>query len=88
MMLKLIDEWRLCFRFWSVRLSLIGSALLSGLFAFPEAMFQVWNLVPVELRAYLPDTLARWIPIVIIVLGVAARLIKQEGLRNAKRNES
>lgn len=79
---ELIEEWRVWWRLWSVRLSLIGSALLSAFFAFPDAMVQAWNMIPGELKAYIPAEYAKWIPVVIIVTGVFARIVKQKGLRN------
>lgn len=79
---ELIAEWRLFLKFWSVRLSLIGSALLSAFFVFPDAMVHVWNMIPVELKAYIPAECAKWIPVALIVSGVLARIVKQKGLRN------
>jgi hypothetical protein len=80
--LELIEEWKKAYRFWSVRLSLIGSAILSAFFAFPEAMIDVWNSIPGDLKTYFPAEWAKWIPIAIIIAGVLARLFKQKKLIN------
>ncbi len=79
---ELIEDWRECWRFWSVRLSLLGSALLSAFFAFPDAMIHAWNMIPGELKAYISAEYAKWIPVALIVSGVLARIVKQKGLRN------
>ena len=79
---ELIAEWRMFTKFWSVRLSLLGSALLSAFFAFPDAMIHVWNMIPGDLKSYVPAEWAKWIPVALIVAGVLARIIKQKGLRH------
>lgn len=79
---ELIEDWRKAHKLWSVRLSAAGAALLSAFFAFPDAMVHVWNMIPVELKAYIPAEYAKWIPVALIVSGVLARIVKQKGLRN------
>jgi hypothetical protein len=86
--IHLIEDWRNFHKFWSVRLSLIGSALLAAFFAYPEAMLHVWNAIPPDMKAYIPAKFAPFIPVSIIVAGVLARIIKQKGLSNDNRDES
>lgn len=80
--IELIDNWQAFGKFWSVRLSLFGSALLSAFFAFPDVVTQVWNALPEEFKMHVPEELARWIPLVFIVSGVMARVVKQPNLNN------
>jgi hypothetical protein len=48
--MKLIPDWYLSWRLWSVRLAAIG-ALLSALIAgAPDALLAAWNALPDEVR--------------------------------------
>lgn len=80
---ELIPEWRLFAKFWSVRLSLLGSALLSLFLAFPDALIYAWNMTPPDLKEHLPVDWAKWIPVVLVVAGAFARVVKQRKLENA-----
>lgn len=72
--MKLIDDWKKAWRFWSVRLSAAGVALLS----FPDMFTLVWNQVPADLRAALPYS--KEIALALIVASLVARIVKQEKL--------
>lgn len=78
--IRLIDNWRSWHRFWSVRLTVAGSAFLSAFFLYPEAMLHIWNLIPPDMKAYIPARFAPFIPVSVIIAGVIARVVKQEGL--------
>lgn len=84
---ELIEDWRKCWRFWSVRLSLLGSAILAAFFAYPDAMLHVWSLIPDDLKAHIPAKYAPFIPLSIIFAGVAARIFKQTNLRKGPNDE-
>ena len=80
--MKLIENWRDFPKFWSVRLSVIGSALLSVFIIYPEAMLHVWAILPDDLKTFVPPRYTQFISLSVIIAGVIARIIKQEELNN------
>ena len=75
--MKLVGEWCQAWRWWNVRLTLIGNASLVALLAFPATAQEVWAGLPPELKALLPQRVAYWVPVVIFVGATIARLIRQ-----------
>lgn len=91
---ELIEDWRNFWRFWSVRLGVIGSALTGYLVAFPDQALQAWAMLPADLKAYLPERYMPLVGVAIFVLSMIARVIKQsklqpkEGAEDAQSNQS
>lgn len=79
--LELIEDWRNFWRFWSVRLGVIGSALTAFLIAFPDHALYVWAMLPADLKAYLPERYMPLVGVAIFVLSLIARVIKQSKLQ-------
>lgn len=77
--MKLITDWRLAGRFWSVRLNLFGIALAAAEHALP-----LWPYLPPEARALLPHWLVAGLPLACFALATIARVIRQEKL-NARQ---
>ena len=71
--MRMIDDWRRAGRFWSVRLNLIGLALVAAEQALP-----LWGFVPAEARAVLPRWLVAGLPLICFALATVARVIRQE----------
>lgn len=65
--MKLVEDARKAWRWFSVQAMALSVALLGG-----------WELLPADLKASLSETQVRWTAIVLLVLGVAGRLVKQE----------
>lgn len=78
--MKLIDDWHKCHRFWSVRLSALAAVLLTLAQEFPDALSHVWLIVPDDIRAEIPHDFIQWLGIVAVVVGIVARLIRQDRL--------
>lgn len=78
--IQLIEDWRNFWRFWSVRLGVIGSALTGWLIAFPDQALQAWALLPADLKAYLPERYMPLVGVAIFVMSLIARAIKQTKL--------
>jgi lysozyme len=75
--MKLIPDWRLSWRLWSVRLAAIG-ALLSALAAgAPDALLTAWNALPDEVRMLIPASIGRWLSSALFLLAMIARLVRQ-----------
>lgn len=66
--LRFIADLRHAWRFWSVRLSLLGAAMSAG-----------WAALPADSRALIPG--AQWIGLFLFVSVTLARLIDQPGAR-------
>ncbi len=83
---ELIEDWRNFWRFWSVRLGIIGSAITGVLIAFPDAALAAWAILPHELKSSIPPQYMPLIGVVVFALSIVARLIRQDSLRD-KENE-
>jgi len=77
--IRLIDDWHRSWRFWSMRLSLIGALFSTASVAFPSAMLAAWNTLPPDLRALIPAHIAQAIAAALFVATMAARLFRQRG---------
>lgn len=82
--MKLVNNWQGAWRWWSVKLNVIGNALLVALLAFPGIAQDVWASLPVELKAMLPVRVAYFVPVAIFVAATAARLIQQGGRKDER----
>ena len=78
--LELIEDWRNFWRFWSVRLGIIGSAITGVLIAFPDVALSAWAMMPADLKSVIPERYMPLIGVVIFVASLVARAIKQTKL--------
>lgn len=83
----LIDDWRLAWRFWAMRVDALGIAFASVFMAFPGLALDVWNNFPADLKAVIPQQWTPFISVGLLVLSMAVRVIKQRKLE-AIRNDS
>lgn len=51
---RLVDDWRMAWRWWSVRAAAVLGLLATALFAAPETLVSVIHSLPPELRGWLP----------------------------------
>lgn len=77
---KLIQNWRQCYKFWSTRLQIAGVFILGALQEFPDAVAQIYMVIPSDIRATLPDDTLRWIGYGCLTAGIIARIIYQPKL--------
>lgn len=75
--LRLIAGWRQAWRFASIQLALIGSALCALATAFPDAILFAWNMVPPDLKAAIPARFVPLIGVALFVLSIFARIVHQ-----------
>lgn len=78
--LELIEDWRNFWRFWSVRLGIVGSAITGILIAFPDVALSAWAMMPADLKSAIPERYMPLIGVVIFVASLIARAIKQTKL--------
>lgn len=77
---RLVDNWRDAWRWASVRLAILGGALVAVLANAPGAAREIFDQLPAEVRATLPV----WAPVLITALPILVRLIKQKGKPDAE----
>lgn len=75
--MKLIENWRQAWRLWSVRVNALGAMLLGWVLLWPESILALWSLVTPEARDLLPRWLSVGAPLVLFLLALGARLVKQ-----------
>lgn len=78
--MKLVNNARDWSKWWSVRLSVIGGALLTLAEGFPHALATTVNALPTEITETIPDGLLKVIGIVCILASPLARVVKQSRL--------
>ena len=78
--LELIEDWRNFWRFWSVRLGIVASAITGVLIAFPDVALSAWAMMPADLKSAIPERYMPLIGVVIFVASLIARAIKQTKL--------
>jgi hypothetical protein len=76
--MKLVDDAKDWSKWWSVRLSIIGGALLTFAEGFPHALQTVISVLPTEVTETIPDGLFKVIGILCVALSPIARVIKQQ----------
>jgi hypothetical protein len=78
--MKLVNNARDWSKWWSVRLSIVGGALLTFLEVFPSHVATVLNTLPAEISGQVPDTILKAIGILCVLASPIARVIKQSRL--------
>jgi len=78
--MKLVDDAKDWSKWWSVRLSIVGGALLTFLEVFPSHVATVLNTLPAEISGQVPDTILKAIGILCVLASPIARVIKQSRL--------
>ena len=64
--MKLIDEWRKCYKFVSVQAMVLAGAIQGA-----------WVYIPDSLRASVPQNIVTGVTVALLVLGVVGRVIDQ-----------
>lgn len=78
--MKLVDNCRDWSKWWSVRLSIAGGALLTFLEGFPHAFATVFAALPQEITGTIDESVFKVIGIICILASPVARVIKQSRL--------
>jgi hypothetical protein len=78
--MKLVNNARDWSKWWSVRLSIVGGALLTLAEGFPHALATIYSTLPTEVTQAVPDGLIKIIGILCVLASPIARVIKQSQL--------
>lgn len=70
--MKLINEWKKCWRMFSIQAMLLATAIQGA-----------WVFIPPEMQATLPEGWVRVITIGLLVLGIVGRLVVQPKVSEA-----
>lgn len=63
---------------WSVRMSALGAILTAFAAATPDTLLQIWNGLPDDVRAILPESITRAVPTLLFVATIVLRMIPQK----------
>lgn len=83
--MQLIKDWRLRWKFWSVRLQALGAALLTFSLAAPDYAIQAIAILPAELRAGIDPEHIQYLALASVIAGTAAQFIRQQKLDAERR---
>lgn len=72
--MKLIENWKVAHRYWSVRLSAAGALLMGGLGTLSTAFPGAWASVPQDTRDKLPS----WLGFAVLGAVMVARMVRQK----------
>jgi hypothetical protein len=78
--MKLVENAKDWTKWWSVRLSILGGAILTFLELYPNAVGTVVQALPSEVRAGIDPEIFRVIGIVCVLASPIARVVKQSKL--------
>ena len=73
----LISNWKKCYKFWSVKLALLGSIITSVFITLPESALYIWNNFPEDLKQAIPKEYIPLIGVFVFVLSIVGRVLKQ-----------
>lgn len=82
--MKLIDNWKQAWKLKSVQVGAI-SAFFYALILFSEQFVQVWNIIPQDLKTYIPVQWQEYVGCFVGVAMVLARLKKQPELHEVNQ---
>lgn len=74
---KTVDEIRVWWKLWSIRLGLVGSAITGWLVSFPDQAVGLWAAMPYEIRQFIPANYMPLIGVFLFLMSMVSRFIKQ-----------
>lgn len=78
--MKLIFNWKQFWKFWSVQLGILGSAIAGVFISFPDVALSTWEAMPDEIKLLIPQQYMPLIGVAVFVLSLLSRLVKQNNL--------
>lgn len=86
--LELVSNWRVWYKFWSIRLAVVGTAITTVFLAAPDAAIQVWAVMPEDVKATLPPAFVKYFGVFLMAAGSFSRIIKQNKLNEEVRQDA
>jgi hypothetical protein len=74
---RLVGDAGRWWRWWSLRFNAVGFAILSWVQFDPVGALHVWNMMPPQVRAVLPQNFLMIVGLILIVLSMLSRVVKQ-----------
>lgn len=74
---KMICTWTEAYTYWSIKLSAFGTLVFGLLAMWPDGALYAWQMMPYEVKAWLPDNLTAFAAAVIFGLTMLSRVYKQ-----------
>lgn len=82
--MKLIENCAHWWKLWSIRLNALGLAIMTWVWFDPTAILGLINMMPAQLRPYLPQEAVAVVSGVMMALALIARLVHQPKLSGSK----
>jgi hypothetical protein len=83
-LVKEAHEW---WMLWSIRLNALGIAILAWVQFDPVSVLAVWNMMPAPMRQALPPNIFYIVAIILFILGMIARLVRQPKVEQRHKND-
>jgi len=80
MRIQFVEAAKVWWKLWSIRLGALGSAVVSLLIVFPDKALEMWAMMPEQFKSFIPPEYMPLVGVVIYVLGMVARLVRQRKL--------
>lgn len=77
MKLTIIPEWRVAWRYWSLRLGILAAAVQSYIYSTPTAVVDAWNALPAEIKGYVPANYLQQVGVGLAIATVVSRIVGQ-----------
>lgn len=78
--IKLVSSARFWYKFWSIRLTALGSSVLAIWFMFNQEIILWWNSNAAEYFPMLEPQIIRWIGLFLVMASAFARVHKQKNI--------
>lgn len=83
--LEFVAHAKLLFKAWSVWLASIGSALSAWVQSFPDAAMSAWNMLPPDIKSFLPQNFLGFIGAFMVAMAVISQFVRQRKLVEQKQ---
>lgn len=83
--LEFVAHARLLFKAWSVWLASAGSALSAWVQSFPDAAMSAWNMLPPDIKSFLPQNYLGMIGAFMVAMAVVSQFLRQRKLLDRKQ---
>ena len=84
--MKLVEDARDWWRWWSVHFNTVGLAILAWMQIDPVSVLYVWNMMPASVRRVVPEYVLIPIAMALFALSMLSRVLRQSKLE--KRDAS